>query len=664
MWRWLFTGFERLGLQRRIMLYVTAGLVIFSVIFGFVALQAIRQSTDLVFRERLLIARTVAHEIDDDLDHFAQEIQDASLLVTPALVANNVADAETPLRTLCNHWTQFDGFNGPCFIWLTSPSGFVLWSASNDTNLNVRDLSQLPDFRMAFESQHFTISNGRSPDASARPTVVFVNPLNDGTRVIGFLIGEIDRARLESRIEPSLGVVQGGYAVEVMDDQGLIVTTNELGKQLLISPHLELVASMWQDGQPGIRNHAVQVDGVEQNHVVAFAPLSRIRWGVVVEQQSDEALALPRNLGIQFLLLGGLALLGGLVLVWATTNTIVHPVKRLIQASQEIARGDLDHPLDVSGGDEVGTLARRFDQMRVALRESREEIAQWNHELEGRVQQRTRELAALVESSHTLTSTLDLDAVFEILMKETREVLPAAEGVALFLFEPQTEQLVVRSTFGFDAAECFGLHLRRDEAIAGQVFESQMPVRLQTAEQVQQVMASFSAENRAHFLRAVGNRAVQSAMGVPLVSKGARLGALTLYNFSQPAAFADHAVPILQALANQAATAIENARLYQEASEVGALRELNRLKSEFVVRASHELRTPMTAIKSLAETLLRRDLKLDPQTEREFLEGIDSAADRLGGIVNQLLTLSRIAKPVSFKFAARRLTEARSWRGW
>ncbi len=55
MWRWLLTRFERLGLQRRIMLYVTAGLVVFSVILGFVALQAVQQSADLVLRERLLM---------------------------------------------------------------------------------------------------------------------------------------------------------------------------------------------------------------------------------------------------------------------------------------------------------------------------------------------------------------------------------------------------------------------------------------------------------------------------------------------------------------------------------------------------------------------------------------------------------------------------------
>ena len=52
----------------------------------------------------------------------------------------------------------------------------------------------------------------------------------------------------------------------------------------------------------------------------------------------------------QFIVFGVLALIGGLVLAWVTTRTVVRPVNALIHASQEIARGDLDHP-DVSGGD-------------------------------------------------------------------------------------------------------------------------------------------------------------------------------------------------------------------------------------------------------------------------------------------------------------------------
>jgi two-component system NtrC family sensor kinase len=95
----------------------------------------------------------------------------------------------------------------------------------------------------------------------------------------------------------------------------------------------------------------------------------------------------------------------GLALAWLTTRAVVQPVNALIHATQRIAAGQLDHPLDIAGEDEVGRLARSFDEMRAELKQSREEIARWNRELETRVEQRTRELAALVESSHPSTST-------------------------------------------------------------------------------------------------------------------------------------------------------------------------------------------------------------------------------------------------------------------
>ena len=647
---------ERLGLQRRIMLYVTAGLIVFSVIFGFVALQAIQQSTDLVYRERLLVARTVAREIDENLKHLQGELEDASIAVSPVLAANDLVEEQNLLRTLHNHWTFLHHFGNPCIISLTDARGRVVWSEPYLGDLVGRDLAQLPYLRDAFQLQRTVIGNGITPDASARPTIALAVPIRAGIEVLGFLVSEIDRPQIGQTLQPSLDVGETGYAIELIDDSGLVIATNEKGKQFSTSPHLRLIASFWAEKQAGVRTHTFQFEGRDRSHVTAFAPLSRIRWGIVVEQAVDEALVLPRNLQLQFALFGLLALAGGLLLAWATTRTVVRPVNALIHASQEIARGDLDHPLDRGGADEVGALARSFDEMRVRLRQSRAEIAGWNRELEARVEERTRELAAsveqiqqrqrelaaLVESSHALTSTLDLDALLDILMKQTGEILPAAQGIALFLFEPETQRLVVRASSGFEALECARWRFRRGEAMAGKVFEAQTPVLLRTAVEVQSAHVDFSEENRAHFLRAVGNRRVQSALGVPLVAKGTRLGALMLYNFSGAAAFAEHDVPVLQALANQAAATIENARLYQEASEVGTLRELNRLKSEFVARASHELRTPVTAIKSLAESLLRRDLRLDAETQREFLEGIDSASDRLGGIVEELLTLSRI----------------------
>jgi PAS domain S-box-containing protein len=71
-------------------------------------------------------------------------------------------------------------------------------------------------------------------------------------------------------------------------------------------------------------------------------------------------------------------------------------------------------------------------------------------------------------------------------------------------------------------------------------------------------------------------------------------------------------------------------------------RGLERLRSEFVATASHELRTPMTSISGAARTLLRREDDLEPEQHRSLLEMIVEESDRLARIVDQILLASRI----------------------
>jgi two-component system sensor histidine kinase NblS len=70
--------------------------------------------------------------------------------------------------------------------------------------------------------------------------------------------------------------------------------------------------------------------------------------------------------------------------------------------------------------------------------------------------------------------------------------------------------------------------------------------------------------------------------------------------------------------------------------------ELERMKNEFISNVSHELRTPITSIKSYVDTLCNHGEKLDPDIYREFLTIIDSEADRLMFLVNDVLELSRV----------------------
>lgn len=80
-------------------------------------------------------------------------------------------------------------------------------------------------------------------------------------------------------------------------------------------------------------------------------------------------------------------------------------------------------------------------------------------------------------------------------------------------------------------------------------------------------------------------------------------------------------------------------------SDITNLRKLESHRREFVANVSHELRTPLTSIQGFAETLMNPKVQ-DPNEIRKFLGIIHRHAARLGGIIDDLLALSKIEKQV------------------
>src|SRR5919197_11867 len=84
--------------------------------------------------------------------------------------------------------------------------------------------------------------------------------------------------------------------------------------------------------------------------------------------------------------------------------------------------------------------------------------------------------------------------------------------------------------------------------------------------------------------------------------------------------------------------------LEREQKTVAELRTLNQMKSDFAAVASHEMRTPLTAILGYVKTLRQPEFENDPKARTEFMAAIDRQAERLFRLVTNLLTAAQVEK--------------------
>jgi len=245
-------------------------------------------------------------------------------------------------------------------------------------------------------------------------------------------------------------------------------------------------------------------------------------------------------------------------------KSVLRPLSGLASIAARIGQGDLSTPVQVNGPHEIKLLTHSLDRMRSEMKASQQELMGWSGELETRVAQRTRELAALHEVSREISSHLDIGDVLSSVTDKAWELL-GGEVAFLCLLEDDCRTLGLQASSGpqaaVRAARVSAQHPPADRVLAGEVA---LPCGVDDCAGSCGILA---ASYRISHLAAplwVGERAI---------------GALCVGS-SQAGLFSGEAAGLLTKLAGSASIALENAHLFGQAERAAILEERQRIAAE------------------------------------------------------------------------------------
>ena len=243
----------------------------------------------------------------------------------------------------------------------------------------------------------------------------------------------------------------------------------------------------------------------------------------------------------------------------------------------------------------------------------------------------------LIRSSQDMVSIVDIKALSEKLVQTIGKSL-RIEKVSLLLSNEATGSYNLESSVGLEfehperitmsrEGPLIKLLQRRKEPIVKEELEW-VPVGPETPQTIE-TMGKLGAE-----------------ISLPIISKEKLIGILNLGHKEDKSLYSNEDLELLSTLGNQAAIAIENARLYENLKQSQVtLRRADRLSSLGLLTAglAHEIRNPLVAIRTFTQLLPER------YEDAEFRNGFQGLAlkevDRICGLINDLLSFARPSKP-------------------
>lgn len=237
----------------------------------------------------------------------------------------------------------------------------------------------------------------------------------------------------------------------------------------------------------------------------------------------------------------------------------------------------------------------------------------------------------IIELSRSVTTHLDLQQVLDTSLASLRRLLDFGGGAIQLIDEGH---LVAAATDPPATPEAMAVRIPLGRGISGTIAATGEPCYIPDIAVDERV----HPDGRAHGV----SGGVRTYFGAPLILHGMPIGVV---QFDSPDidAFDPAARTLVMSFIPTIAAAVQNAQLFErEVAMLNELRDIQRMRSDFLAMVSHELRTPLTSISGMAQTLQGQIDRLPLSVITTFADKIVLNSRRLELLIDDLLDLSEL----------------------
>jgi signal transduction histidine kinase/ActR/RegA family two-component response regulator len=622
---------KTIPLRRRLLILGAAAILPLALMSG-VALQALldqqRRQAD---QSTLDLARALATAVDTELRLTVSSLQ--SLALTDPIATANVADLPAAhgfaRRVVASRpeWLS---------VQLAAPDGTALFSTTREFGSPLPPPSEPASIAEVVRTRVPVVGRLRRGPLDRFGIPVRVPVLRDGE--VRYVLTAVVRPEAILRVVRQQRIPED-WIVSVFDRGNLrVARSREHDSHLGEPPAPSLMALMAQTRGNEAIGETSTIEGVRVQ--TAIARLHSTNWTV--------ALGIPaavREIAMleSFVAYGGGILLSlglGGIAAWRMSRSIVEPIGRLRDAALALGRGDPVHDAraEVSEVEAVSDALVAAAAQRRQSEVERERLLDAERDARAAAERAQARLRQLVSAGALLSRSLEeqtaLAAIGSVIVPDIADIcridLLDKDGV-----------LQRKLTRHVDPAREAAMH----DFVSAHVSPADSPGSFTWAVATGRTfLANLEPSDIERFTDPgfrsfVVDFGLVAACVVPLVARGRTIGAMCALQASSRRRFSEEDGAGIVELAQHAALALDNVRLFGESRD--ALRDAeiaNRAKDEFLAMLGHELRNPLAPIVTSLEVMERRDARVDH--EREVIE---RQVAHLSRMVDDLLDVSRIA---------------------